>query len=124
MANRITEKIESKSASKVALARPLLRQINTVIDSLLNRYQIDSKWIKSWSVLTQNRRFIREQKSIFVPPDFISLDFNHDLSRELARFDVHVVATERTKESTVSMHIVSNDMIIESISFVVQRDLR
>lgn len=123
MANRITEKIERKAAQKVTQARPLLASVNEVIDTLLERYRIERTWIKSWSVLTPSRKFIREERRVYVPPRFISLDFNHDLSRELAKYDLHVVATERTKESTVSMHIINDRMIIESITFVLNRDL-
>ena len=123
MANRVTEKIEKKSAFKKTQSRPLLTQVSTIIDTLLDRYQIDRKWVKSWGVFTPDKRFIREERRVYVPPGFISLDFNHDLSLALAKHDVRVVATERTRESTVAMHIVSDGMIIESIVFVLKRDL-
>jgi hypothetical protein len=123
MANRVTEKIEKKSAFKKTESRPLLTQVNTVIDTLLDRYQIDRKWVKSWSVFTPDKRFIREERRVYVPPNFISLDFNHDLSLALAKYEARVVATERTRESSVAMHIVSDGVTIESIVFVLKRDL-
>ena len=123
MASRVSEKTEKKSALKEVQARPLLAQVNSVIDTLFDRYQIDPKWVKTWNVFTPGKKFIREERRVYVPPRFISLDFNHDLSRTLADYGVQVVATERTKESTVSMHILNDGMIIESISFVVKRDL-
>ena len=124
MANRVTDKIEKKAVLKEVLARPLLKEVDTIIDTLLDRYQIDRKWVNSWSVWTPEKRFIREERRIYVPPSFISLDFNHDLSRALAKYDVRVVATERMKESTVSMHVLNDGMIIESILFVVNRELK
>jgi len=123
MANRVTEKIEAISALKEVQARPLLSQIGKVVDTLFERYQIDTRWVKSWRVLTPDKKFIREERRVYVPPRFISLDFNHDLSRELAAHNVRVVATERTKESSVSMHIIKDGMVIESITFVLRRDL-
>ena len=123
MASRVSEKIEKKSAAKELLARPLLSQVNVEIDALLDRYRIDRKWSKSWSVLTPDKRFIREERRVYVPPQFISLDFNHDLSLQLSKHDVRVVASERTKESTVTMHIISDGMIIETLVFVLKRDL-
>lgn len=123
VANRVTEKIEKKSALKEALARPLLQRVNAAVDTLLDRYRIDGRWVKSWSVFTPGRKFIREERRVYVPPRFISLDFNHDLGEALAAYDVRVVATERTRESTVSMHIINDGMIIESIAFVLKRDL-
>jgi len=123
MANRVNEKIENKSALKKAQSYPLHNLIDTAIDTLLNRYQIENRWVKSWNVLTPDRRFIRSERRAYVPPRFISLDFNHDLSGELAKFGARVIATERTKESTVSMHVVVDGMIVETIVFVLKRDL-
>jgi hypothetical protein len=120
---RVSEKIEKKSAVRQAQARPLLQQINTVIDTLLLRHRIDRKWVKSWSVFTPGRRFIREERRIYVPPRFVSLDFNHDLSRELEPHNIRVVATERTRGMTVSMHIVFGGMVVETLVFVLKRDL-
>jgi hypothetical protein len=123
MANRVTEKISQKAEQKEIHARPLLAEINTVVDTLLNRYQIESNWVKSWSVFTPDKKFVREERRVYVPQRFIALDFNHDLSRALEHLGVRVVATERTRESSVSMHIVNDGMIIESIGFVLKRDL-
>lgn len=124
MASRVSEKIEKKNALKEVHARPLLAQVNAVVDTLLGHYEVDPRWVKSWSVFTPNKKFVREERRVYVPPGFISLNFNHDLSRALAKYDVQLVATERTRESTVSMHILNDGMIIESISFVVKRDLQ
>lgn len=123
MANRVTEKIEKKTALKAAQARPLLQLVNAAVDTLLDRDRIDEKWVKSWSVFTPTRKFIREERRIYVPPRFISVDFNHDLADMLSKYGVRVVATERTRESTVSMHVINDGMIIESISFVLKREL-
>jgi hypothetical protein len=123
MANRVTERIRERTEQKGIHARPLLARVNSVVDTLLDRYQIESEWVKSWSVLTSERKFIREERRVYVPPRFISLDFNHDLSTALEHLGVRVIATERTRESTVSMHIISNGVIIESIGFVLKRDL-
>jgi hypothetical protein len=123
MSNRVSEKIEKRAAAKLVQAQPALKQIDAAVDALLDRYLIDPKWRKSWRVLTPNRRFIRQERRILVPSEFISLDFNHNLSRALAKLDARVVATERTKESTVTMHVLKDGMIVESISFVLKRGL-
>ena len=119
-----TERITQPSPGKQIPPRPLLNQIDSVIDTLFNRYQIDGERAKSWSVFGRDKRFIRKERRVYVPPKFISLDFNHDLGRRLSDFNARVVATERTKESTVSMHVLNDGMIIESILFVVNRELK
>ena len=123
MANRVTEKIAARAEQKEAHARPLLAEVNTIVDTLLNRYRIEDKWIKSWSVFTPDKKFVRQERRVYVPPRFIALDFNHDLSSSLVHLGVRVIATERTRESSVSMHIINKGMIVESIGFVLKRDL-
>jgi hypothetical protein len=123
MANQVTEKIKEKAKQTEVHERPLLAEVNSVIDTLLDQYKIDDKWMRSWSVFTPDKKFVREERRIYVPPRFISLDFNHDLSRALAHMGVRVIATERTRESTVSMHIISKGVIIETLGFVLKRDL-
>jgi CO dehydrogenase/acetyl-CoA synthase epsilon subunit len=121
--DKSTERTSQASLEKHSPARPLLSQIDSVVDTLFNSYQIDASEVKSWSVFTRDKRFIRKARRVFVRPEFVSLDFNHDLSRQLSEFGVRVVATERTKESTVSMHIISEGMVVETITFVLKRDL-
>ncbi|HCV42361.1 MAG TPA: hypothetical protein DGH68_02670 [Bacteroidetes bacterium] len=121
--DKSTDRTSRLSAGKQVPSRPSLNQIDVVIDTLFNRYQIDARGAKSWSVFARDKRFIRKERRVYVPPQFISLDFNHDLSRQLSDFNARVVATERTKESTVAMHIVSDGMVVETITFVLKRDL-
>lgn len=123
MANRVTEKIEQKSSLREVQLRPLLQQVNEVVDTLLDRFQVDRKWVTSWNVFARDKGFIRQERRVYVPSKFVSLDFNHDLARELAPYGVRVIASERTREMSVSMHMIHERMVIESITFVLKRDL-
>ena len=123
MANRVTEKIEQKSSLREVQLRPLLQQVNEVVDTLLDRFQVDRKWVTSWNVFTRDKRFIRQERRVYVPSKFVSLDFNHDLARGLSPYGVRVIASERTREMSVSMHMIHEGMVIESITFVLKRDL-
>lgn len=108
-------------AEHAAEIRDEVADINTVLDTLFARYGIESKAVKTWPVQTPDKKFIRVERRVFVPPDFISLRFNHDLNREVERFGARAVATERTKENTVTMHIKKDGIIIQSITFLVKR---
>lgn len=123
MANRVTEKIEQKSSLREVQLRPLLQQVNEVVDTLLDRFQVDRTWVTSWNVFTRDKRFIRQERRVYVPSKFVSLDFNHDLARGLSPYGVRVIASERTREMSVSMHMIHEGMVIESITFVLKRDL-
>jgi hypothetical protein len=114
---------ESDSSRAVEL-RPALQEINAVVDTLLLRYHIAKGWVKTWQVQTAQKKFLRVERRVFVPPDFISVNFNHDLARMVADYGATAVATERTKENSVTMHIKKDNSIIQSISFVTKRDLR
>jgi hypothetical protein len=94
--------------------------INSVVDTLLARYQIDRRSVKSWYVQTADKRNIRLERRVIVPSDFLSVKFNLDLNRMVSAYDARAVATERTKESTVTMHIIRNKMIVQTIAFVMQ----
>jgi hypothetical protein len=120
---RVRDKVEDRTLLDEANARPLLKAIDARVDSLLDRYNIQQAWRKSWIVTTPGKKFIRKERRITIPSRFVSLDFNHDLSRELSGVSARLIASERTKESAVSMHIVVDDMIVETLVFVLNRDL-
>ena len=125
--NVATEKIGQRAGRGRATAGRIvpaedagLSGINTVVDTLLARYQIDRRSVKSWYVQTQDKRNIRLERRVIVPPDFVSMKFNLDLNRMVSAYGARAVATERTRESTVTMHIIKDKMIVQSISFVMQ----
>jgi hypothetical protein len=94
--------------------------IQEVIDTLLLRYGVNRALVKMWRVTTPDKTPVRIEQRIPVQADFLSLVFNHDLNRRLAPFGAHVIATERTKENTITMHIVRGGMTIRSMAFVLQ----
>ena len=107
--------VHTASSEDAALA-----SINSVVDTLLARFQIDRRSVKSWYVQTPDKRNIRLERRVIVPPDFVSMKFNLDLNRMVSAYGARAVATERTKESTVTMHIIRAKMIVQSIAFVMQ----
>jgi len=122
VANRVSEKTAARQAMAVAREEGMSGGIDRVIDMVLRRHGVLPGQVKSWQMHPANRRFTRTERRVTVPPDFIGLDFNLDLSRELERYDARVVGTERTKESSVIIHIVVNGKTIESISFITKQD--
>ncbi len=101
-----------------------LKDVNRIVDTLLARYGIQPDWIRTWQVQSPQRAFFRTERRVYVPPEFISVNFNHDLSSALTPYGARVVATERSKENTVTVHIKQDETIIESIAFVLKRSLR
>jgi hypothetical protein len=108
-------------AERAASLRGDLRSVNTIVDTVLGRHGIAPDQVRSWQVHTPDRKFLRTERRVMVPPDFISVKFNHDLNEALDGTGARVVATERTKENTVTTHIKQGSTIMESITFVMNR---
>ncbi len=94
--------------------------INDAVDSLFTHYQIDRRSVKSWYVQAPEKRNIRLERRVIVPPDFLSMNFNLDLNRMVSVYGARAMATERTKESSVMVHIIRNNMVVQSITFLMQ----
>lgn len=92
--------------------------LQPILDSLFHRYGIEHRQVKTWRVRGPGGELTRVQDRITVPNEFVSVSFNHDLNLELTHIGARAVATERTKENTVTMHIKMDRRIVRSISFV------
>jgi hypothetical protein len=96
--------------------------LNAHVDSVCIRFGIDPDMGRTRRVQgvggppTQNERRFR------VPPDFSTLEFNSALSTRLLPTGARVVATERTKEKSVSMCIVKNGQTLLTVVLDVRRD--
>ena len=77
---------------------------------------------RTWTVRIPGTTLTRTEKRVSVPREFDSIEFNHTLSKHLAPLGAHVVATERSKEATVTMHIVAGGETVYSVSFVTDPD--
>ena len=111
-------------ADRALMVRNELRPVHILLDSLLREYGVARVNVRSWQVQTPDRRFLRTERRITVPPEFVSVRFNRDLNRALEGTGTRAVATERTRENTVTMHIKDGSTIIESITFVVDRKVK
>jgi hypothetical protein len=107
---------------RARVVRGDLRSVNTIVDTVLARHGILREQVRSWQVQGPGRKFLRIERRVTVPPEFVSVQFNHDLNEALDGTGARVVATERTRENTVTTHIKRGSTIIESITFVVTRN--
>lgn len=100
-----------------------MEEVNVVVDTLFARYGIREHWVRTWRVEVPNGNFARIERRVFVPSDFISLRFNQDLNTMLSAFGARAIATERSRENTVSMHVIQDALVVQSINFVVKQQL-
>jgi len=88
-----------------------------IVDSLLGRYGVDRDGIRTWAAKAGGEPTGRIEEHIPVPASFRSLEFNHALARRLAPLGMSVVATERSRDNAVTMHIVRGGVTIRSLAF-------
>ncbi len=100
-----------------AAARQGSADVDQAIDTLLARYHVDPKTVRRWSILTPDKATLRREIRADVPPAFLSLGFNHDLSREVAPLGARVIATEHSKEQTVTMHVRKDGVVTRTLVF-------
>jgi hypothetical protein len=102
-------------------AAPALRDIaglGEVIDTVLAHHGIGRSAVRLWKVQSPDHRLLRVERRVAVPPEFVSVRFTHDLSRAVEEFGARAVATERTRENTVTVHIRKDGVVLQSIALV------
>jgi hypothetical protein len=92
--------------------------IAAAIDSLCHLYAIDARLVRTWKASAAGEPTGRIEEKIPVDPGFRTLEFNHALAVRIAPFGAGVVATERSKENSVTMHVVRGGATIRSLWFV------
>lgn len=95
--------------------------VQAIVDSMLERYGIPRSSVRTWNVLSLDKKPIRVAQQIEVSRAFPSLVFNAQLQRLLEPIEAHVFATERSRDNIVTMHIVWHSQTIRSLTFSLTR---
>lgn len=98
--------------------------VQTAVDTLFARYGVDGTRVRTWKVQSSRKTPLRIEQRMTVSPLFPTLLFNHDLAALVSGEGVRVVATERTRERTVTMHVLHDDAIFRTMTFVIDADLQ
>lgn len=108
------------SVGRAAISSSQEAGIQTVVDTMFARYNIDRSKVRSWRVSTVGKRMARQEERVPVSREFLSLAFNYELKRMLENVGASVVATERSTDNSVTMHIVCNRLTVRSLVFTLQ----
>ncbi len=95
--------------------------IQVAVDSLLRIRGIRPVDISTRRVRAAGGSFERVEQRVRVSPEWSSVELNRDLNRCLIPYGARVFATERSNESSVTMHIVREGVTLRSIVFTVDR---
>lgn len=99
-----------------SVSRPLIGAVDSLVDTFLRDQGIDRKKERKWSVRNPQGRVIRMERRIQVPRELITLELNRALSEAVAAIGGHVAGSERTKESTVVLHVVVDEMTLHTLT--------
>lgn len=97
--------------------------VDDAVNALLAQQGVTPGMVRTWHVTSPRRQEFRIEQRVRVSPDFISIEFNRALGAVLAPYGITVSATERTRERTVTMHLVLQGAVIRTITFVMDPDL-
>ena len=78
-------------------------------------FGIPQKSIRTRAVKDRAGHVLRPELRVAVPPDFSSYEFNYALSRRLEPFGASVAGAERTRDRIVTLNVVRDETILESI---------
>jgi hypothetical protein len=102
--------------TRTAAASP--GEIARTVEKVLAERREETAGSRVWKVRFPGTTFTRTEQRVTVPRGFDTIEFNHVLGKKLAPLGVNVVATERTKEATVTMHVVAAGATVYSLSLV------
>lgn len=99
-----------------------LSRIESTVEKLFAQYGIDGKSIKTRKVASGDGTFSRVERRVAVAPVFNTLSFNHDLNIAIVETGATVIATEKTEDKSVTMHIKQDGIILQSIVFTLKKE--
>jgi hypothetical protein len=92
-----------------------LSVIRMTVDSLLRERHIDPRTIRSRVITTSGQEKTRIERSVTVPPAFVSLEFNKALNQAIRPLNARVVASERPREGKILMHILLDGTVVQTV---------
>lgn len=98
------------------------KRIETVLTTVLAKHGLDRNVSRPRRVTPRDDGFVRTVRRVTMPNGFSTLELNHDLRRELDASGATVVATEKSEDKSVTMHIKSRGVIVQSVVFVVREE--
>ncbi len=113
--------ISNRSANPAETSMAVAPGVEVVIQKLLLRFQVDNKSIRTRKVPSGDGKFVRIERRVTVAPDFNAMSFNHELNNAVASLGASAIATEKSADKTVTVHVKKNGVIVESIIFVVKK---
>ncbi len=114
--------VSNHAANPAETSIAVTSSVEVAIQNLLRRHQIDDKSVRTRKVQSGDGKFVRIERRVTVVPEFNALGFNHELNKAVASLGANAIATEKSEDRTVTVHVKKNGVIVESIVFVTRQN--
>jgi hypothetical protein len=91
--------------------------IDNAVREELAAHRIPSGTVRTRRVKTPAADFERVERRVTVSGDFVTVEFNRELNERVGAYGGRSFATERTKENTVSVHVLSGGTVVQTVLF-------
>jgi hypothetical protein len=96
--------------------------VNAHIDSVCILFGLDPRSGRTRRAKEESGSPAHKERRFRVPPDFSTLEFNSTLQTRLLPSGARVIATEHTREKSVSMSIVTNGQTVLTVVLDVRKE--
>jgi hypothetical protein len=90
-------------------------QIARGVEAVCAEYNVPAGAIRSRRIKDGNGNGLRTEYRLRVPKDFSAAEFNRTLNQKVEPWGAHVLGTERTRDRTVTLHVIRDDETIVSV---------
>lgn len=85
------------------------------VDAVCRAFGIPAKAVRARPVKDRQGKVLRTEYRVRAPRDLSAAEFNADLSVRMEPFGARVVGTERTRDRTVTLHVIRDEETVLSV---------
>ena len=119
-----TSSQQPEAPSKKEPAQASLSELDRQVDAVLSKFKIDKAWVRKTEIPIPNSSLRRIERRIGIPPDIAPVQVNVSLNDMAKRYNARAVASENTKENSVTIHIELDGYVVQTIVLKTNPDLK
>lgn len=89
--------------------------IDREVDSVLAHFHIDPRDVSKRRIGIPNSDLVRIERRVLIPPGVLPVQMNVAFNAMARRRDARAIASENTKENTVTIHLEIDGWIVQTI---------
>jgi hypothetical protein len=117
----VSFRLSSRAGSDAPAKRPVDKQLSSEgqitrgVEAVCAEYKVPANAMRSRQIKDGKGNVLRTEYRLRLPKDFSSAEFNQALNRKVEPWGARVVGTERTRDRTVTLHVIREDETIISV---------